>query len=254
MADPISATSAHTLQAMIELVYVKAANDIIYSNMTSLNSSLQVNKAVLDGLARLQTLHNAVKAQGKSAFDFDFAVNHNNQDYTKQYQSAASAFFNTPIQVVTDFSDYGNSERIWGDQVGSTYLYLKSALQLLSAITPSTNNPATLYQRVKTILSDLESADIENIGDSTVGPIAHKHLRNIWLLDSYNVTAAASAVNAGNYQQNITNAITACQSLNTTQTEKVQSYLYLFQEYYKSATAMLSSITQIIQHMAQNAA
>ncbi|MEC7839971.1 MAG: hypothetical protein VX777_08035 [Chlamydiota bacterium] len=57
---------------------------------------------------------------------------------------------------------------------------------------------------------------------------------------------------AGSLQQNITTAITAAQGLNTEQQESVQSFLFTFQEYYKSASALLNSITQIVEKFAQN--
>lgn len=55
-------------------------------------------------------------------------------------------------------------------------------------------------------------------------------------------------------QQNITAAITAGQNLNDTQKDKVRRFLFVFEEYYKSASAILTKITQIIQRMAQGIA
>jgi hypothetical protein len=46
-------------------------------------------------------------------------------------------------------------------------------------------------------------------------------------------------------------AITSAQGLNDTQTEQVRQYMFIFEEYYKSASALLNAITQIIQKFAQ---
>lgn len=60
-----------------------------------------------------------------------------------------------------------------------------------------------------------------------------------------------NAANVGKIQQTLTFAITAAQSLNDTQKEAVRRYLYIFEEYYKSASAILTKITEIITKIAQ---
>jgi len=60
-----------------------------------------------------------------------------------------------------------------------------------------------------------------------------------------------NAAAAGAIQQSITFAITAAQSLNDTQKEEVRRFMFVFEEYYKSAGAILSKITQIIEKIAQ---
>jgi hypothetical protein len=51
----------------------------------------------------------------------------------------------------------------------------------------------------------------------------------------------------------LTKAITAAQSTNDQQNEDVRNFLNLFEQYYKSASALLQAISQIIQKMAQGA-
>ena len=75
-----------------------------------------------------------------------------------------------------------------------------------------------------------------------------------WVTDNYNKSATAGVISSGLIQQHITDAITAGESLNTTQTESVRSFLLLFEEYYKSASAVLQAISQIIQKMADGIA
>lgn len=58
----------------------------------------------------------------------------------------------------------------------------------------------------------------------------------------------------GQIQKEITEAITAGESLNDRQKEEVRRFLFVFEEYYKSAAAILSKITQIIEKMAQGIA
>jgi len=59
--------------------------------------------------------------------------------------------------------------------------------------------------------------------------------------------------NAGNFGRNLSTAEVAAQSINTQQQQEVQQELYVFQEFYQSASGVLTSLTQIIQNMAQAA-
>ncbi|MGA8164356.1 MAG: hypothetical protein WB791_04935 [Waddliaceae bacterium] len=58
----------------------------------------------------------------------------------------------------------------------------------------------------------------------------------------------------GLIQRNINAAITAGQSLNDSQKSEVRRYLFVFEEYYKSASAILNKLTQILERIAQGIA
>jgi hypothetical protein len=65
---------------------------------------------------------------------------------------------------------------------------------------------------------------------------------------------SSSPYSPGQMQQAITNAITAAESLNDSQKEEVRRFLFVFEEYYKSASAILTKISQFIEKMAQGIA
>lgn len=54
----------------------------------------------------------------------------------------------------------------------------------------------------------------------------------------------------GNYQKNLNDTIVASQSLNDTEREQLRQVMFVYEEFYKSATAMLSRLTQLIEKMA----
>ena len=54
----------------------------------------------------------------------------------------------------------------------------------------------------------------------------------------------------GNYQTNLNNAVVASQSLNDAKREELQRTMFIFEEFYKSAMALLTRLTQIIEKMA----
>lgn len=140
---------------------------------------------------------------------------------------------------------------------------LQTQLTYLSGTTPRINisssnplgdeDPNALVGRLRKVVDDLRTALVTPGGQeitSTTGIMsAYAGIRS-WLLDNYD-KQQTSANLAGAYQQNITFAITAGQSRKDTETQKVQRFLYVFEEYYKSASAVLQQLTQIIERMAQ---
>ena len=73
-----------------------------------------------------------------------------------------------------------------------------------------------------------------------------------FLLDNNDPSRLIKGNNANDGEAALTFAITAGQGLNDTQKADVQNYLFVFEEFYKSASAILQSITQMIEKMAQN--
>ena len=78
-----------------------------------------------------------------------------------------------------------------------------------------------------------------------------------WVLDNYNQNRQGliqtpagvdfnlsdfNPANAGNYQRDLTNAITGAQNLNDTQKADLQTTMFNFQEFYQSASTILSMI------------
>ncbi len=108
--------------------------------------------------------------------------------------------------------------------------------------------------KLQQVVSDIRSVFVSNGQDITSAMSAGQTMSGYknWLLDNYGSRFTSTGIKAGQYQQNITFAITAGQSLNDSQKENVNNFLFVFQQYYQSATAMLQQITQLIQQIAQN--
>jgi hypothetical protein len=58
--------------------------------------------------------------------------------------------------------------------------------------------------------------------------------------------------NEGTYQSHLNNAITASQALNDTEREQLQQVMFVYQEFYQSASSMLNSLNQLLQTIASN--
>jgi hypothetical protein len=251
-----SSLSSHSLQAAIELVYANIANTVLTVHMSSLANALGVTENISNTLASLQNLHNDVSIKSTGTFPFDYATGAvpsatgmgppaaSESAYEAAYEKAASAFFSGPVQLSASFPSGFASFK---SQIMAVEAQLSAQVIQLSAITPASStgsvDPNSLLATTKQVLKDLKTANVS----TQAGSLA-------WLIDNYNTPNATGANSAGQFQQDITNAITAAQNLNTTQTESVRSFLYLFEEYYKSASAILTQLTQLIQKMADGIA
>lgn len=389
----VSVLNAHTLQALIELVYVRVGNDVLYQGLNGLDKAISETTKTLDALADLQYFHNALSVSGLGNFSswFDFTAsaygipNKNGQTdtfintYEAAYNAAASAFFGIPI--VPDFlfkqvSDPGGGLTIpivtiggrpttyesYASNLAITRNNISQRVDALSALaignTAILNDPNSLLNATRAVLKDLPPeqtagpykiawtdaklwvldaqtvddgqdlgqvnpsqviityegasqpkyfADMSlngiGVGDGwivggssmrgTIGSVRAVGAGTILITYSGRMAIAASeygagyAINprddknnvvnplqdgtllndgsyylgtfnarndaskSGQIQQNITLAITAAQGLNDTQTTQVKSFMFTFEEYYKSAAALLSKISQIIEKFAQ---
>ena len=73
-----------------------------------------------------------------------------------------------------------------------------------------------------------------------------------WIMDGQSATSGGAVSSSGKIQNDITQAITSGQNLNTTLSQKTQQYLFVFQQFYQSASGILTTINQFIQQMTQN--
>ncbi len=219
--------NGHSEQSAIELIYTKAANDVLGAHMASLEQALTTTQQILTTLTNLQNAKNQLKISGRSVPSFTNSAT---------YGSMASKVFGSPIRPSLSPS--------FNYAVITSY---RSALSqeigaLLAELPPS---------QAAQIQADPQS--IYNLSLKVINDISAAGSNQNWVLDNYQ-SSGPTFSNAGAYQSDLTNAITSGETLNDTKKEEVQRYLYIFEEYYKSAAAMLNSITQIIQEIGRNIA
>lgn len=269
-AAGVAATSENrTLQALVQLIYVKTGNDLLASNLNTLQNALQSTSDALSTLNSLQALSAKVTAKAPSGFTA-FAQSTYNltrpSDFAKgvggipSIAAAATTYFRGIDPTV--LGTISNSE-------AADFMNLRASLiQQIRALSGQTSGTSatqggTLVGKLRVVLKDINaafgavgvpSANIGNIGVTTTTVLS---ALTRWLIDSnaiVNTFVNIPALGAGQIQRDLTAAITAGQSLNATQQQKVQQYMFVFEEYYKSAASILNAITQIIQTMAQNIA
>jgi len=261
-------TGNRSLQALVELIYVTSGSDYISSQLGSLQQALQTTQGALADLATFQTLHNkitvnGVNIPGPASLKANFAAQGSlyfGNVYPSLPTSLASVGAAGVIQFITDIT-----------RVRDSFIH---EISILGPITPPLAgggaDPNTLLANLKTLVSTLNglsgfsrtstagvivpltTASMLAINSAAVsGHHASAVFNGLkkWVLDGY---ATSNNSQAGAFQNQITVAITAGQSLNSQNQESVRNYMYVFEEFYKSASAMLTTITQIIQKMAQH--
>lgn len=273
----LAAVPANTsLQALIELDYVATGNTLINEQLSSLNSALTTTSNVLTSLTNVQNIFNRMIVQPPSNFNFNFTPTvtaNGTTDYQTAYGKVASTIFNKPIGILVSstlilYNTHGvpsNLNLPQGLSIFNELLAIKTSLinflsGLASAVGPTgVNDPNSIYNAVKKMIHSFSvSFGFSAGGTSFVAANASMSdtdkAKSIFrfLEDNNNTQFAVTGRTAGDTQQALTTAITAAQGLNDTQKENVRQFLFVFEEFYKSASAMLQSITQIIQKMAQN--
>lgn len=256
-----------TLQALVELIYVKTGNEILTENLNDLETALSTTKDSLTTLTSLQDLHNKVETTTREESFESFAAGLYGQTNGSFFISgdesqpgiadAASQYF-TELQPTVDVANLSNSDT-------ALFLDLRNDLiqqiAILSQTTPGAGTDSeagTLLDKLRTVKDHIDDA-LEQTGAISSGVLTGdtdsvKDALRYWILDNENDEATIASLDPGVIQREITGALSAAQSLNDSQKEEVRRYLFVFEEYYKSAAAILNKITQLLERMAQGIA
>lgn len=239
-----------TLQALVELIYVKTGNEILTQNLNSLEEALSTTKDSLKTLTSLQDLHNKIevtkKSQSFSVYASTFIginINGINQD--------ASEYF-TELQPTVNTENISNSDTALFLELRND---LNQQISILKRTTPGAGtdeDAGTLLDKLRTVKDHIDKAINKANSDGSTEKI--KSALRYWILDNETTGAEIADLEPGEIQREITAALSAGQSLNDSQKEEVRRYLFVFEEYYKSAAAILNKVTQILERMAQGIA
>lgn len=276
-AATYAAASNRSLQSLVELEYVKTGSDLIGDKLSGLNDALTTTNNILNSLAALQDIRNRMVVTNPTGYTpptsamvkaIDLANGNNGihaADLMSAYRGAASLYFNQKIvpQIAPTLIQ-GTPPNITLTAAGETiYNNLLAIQRSLLAFIPQLSgivgtsgvlDSASIYNRIKKISGDLSAlfqAGGQAAANLTNATDRAKALQT-YLLDNTVSAFSVTGRNAGDGQSNMGFGITAAQGLNDTQKEDVRRFLNIFEEYYKSASAILQKISQIIEKMAQN--
>lgn len=243
-AAAVGPSPTRTLQSMIELEFVKQGNDIIFGQLSNLESALRTTQSIMDTLNTVLGISNQIQTPVGGNLELPPLIEDASQ-FAQIYKNRAEFLFQQgkPIPNPTATS---------AQQLLAARDLLASKLADLEKSSGTTRDqPNTLAFFVNQVVKDIDNAftnvDVNNPSDAMVGV-------GLWIMDNQDAkVGSAGGQQSGAIHDNILQSISTGQSLNDTQKEDVNRLLFLFQEFYKSSSTMLETITQIIEKIAQNA-
>ncbi len=234
-----------SLQALLELEYVGTGNQILADQLNSLYQAMTVTQGAVQTLSQIQSIHNQIKPEQRATLGSDIPGD------VDDYNSAADELYKNPIALVVDYGGQSPNDLI--QELTQLRKALASQLSKLDQLNPPqivsgqpSRDPSSMSGAIANVLKDME----DHFGNN----ITQSELEN-WILDAYGSAGFASDAipeNQGAIQRHLDAALQAGTNLNDTQKQNFQRYLFVFQEFYQSACAMLNTINQDIKQMAQN--
>lgn len=256
----------HSIQAMIELEYVRLGNTMISNQLTGLKEALGVTNEALKVLAQVQDLKNQIVADTVNSTALDalnaFISNPGPAytsiaSYTAKYKELADAVFNTPLGTsLNDSVSAGGDPPSVTTNIVTQFTDLFVKLDQLSSklqappYNQSLSDPNSLAAQLSALASSMSDVD------TTTNPTPAQYVA-AWILDAGTTSNGLPIPNGyldEPIQTLINTAITGAENLNDQQKEQVQNSLYVFQEFYNSASSILGAMNTVITNIARGIA
>ncbi len=248
-----------SLQALIELEYVRTGNEVLSEQLEALHDALSTTKKSVETLTELQSIRNLLEPEERDPIDLD-ALPSDLDDAVEQYNTDSEDAYKRPIDPIVDYRGK-NPQDVIAD-VQRLRTELAEQLTELDRLSPpqigdmgqAVRDEASLAGKIDKILQDMQRVFVDE-GDG-LETISQTELED-WLIDNLDKHIdeddPLDVNSAGDIQRNISGAIQAATNLNDKQKEDFRRYMFVFEEFYKSAAAMLNRINQLVEKMAQNA-
>lgn len=249
-----------SLQSLIELEYVRTGNEVLSAQLNTLYDAMTATKRVTEILTSLQDVRNLLAPEDRQGVDLNVLPS-DEDEALEDYNDAADDAYKDPIDPIVDYKGKNPQDVI--QQVTQIRADLAAQLTELDRLNPPPINdlgvaerdPNSLAGKLEAVLNDMKTF-FETNGNGD--PDITQDELEAWLIDNLDKHVDEDdpelANAAGDVQRNVQAAIQAATNLNDQQKEDYRRYMFVFEEFYKSASAMLSRISQMIEKMAQNAA
>jgi hypothetical protein len=245
----VNASPGSTLQSMLNIEYIGSANSEMSAKLGLLQSAVSLSQQVLTTLAGIESISNQIRVSNPSPL---FQLPSSNLDittYTSVYQKDASAYFAQIYPSAVPVASAAQSLLTLQQQLYGELLLLEKANPTAGRnVTGTLANAAyTVIQNISSVFSGISMQNNPELQNQLFGAV------KTWILDNQNqaLTNPSAQNSAGAIQNNIQNAINTGENLEETQRENVTSYLFVFQQFYKSASAILLLINQVFSKIEQ---
>jgi hypothetical protein len=230
-----------TFQAMIELIYCGTANTVLEGSLQNQQQALQIAQDTESTLNSVQSTHNEVSLTSNPSLITNPSTNVPS-DWTAAYEASLESAL-APIGI------YITSPNAMSDLMNEQAALHKE----LTTLATVAGTDSDIYQRVQAVSHDIDTA----LAGGVTGVAA-------WFADGWsedksggatktpqNQVGTGSSASSGEIQNNINLALSSCQSFNNTQTQEVSRQLFVFEQYYTSASSMLTDLSGIIERIGQ---
>ncbi len=239
----VAASPGRTLQSMLQLEYIGVANEQMAGKLGYLQDALSLSQQILQSLTAIQNISNQIQVSNKFP---EFSLPNPTDDldaYKKAYKQAASAYFN---QIFPSAVPVANA----AEQLLNVKQKLWNQLLALEGTSPKNNRnvSGTLANAVFQVIKDISAAfsGIPMTGNANLQDQLFSAVKK-WIMDSQDqrIDETGGQGTAGQIQDRIATALKTAQNLEEGQREDVRRYLFIFQEFYKSAASMLQLLGDI---------
>lgn len=277
-----------SIQQLVNVEYVRRGTDLIFREMSALRDATTVNSRVLTALTRIQEIANkkeptswhpridliplgsddtshSSEGIGGDLWNGRWGPNSGYpdlndggwwSDFHRDFNTFEEESFNndippTLVESIDDTEDVieelylsvipGGSPP--SDGLDMLEDVLEALLDEIAAVDEDPANPGDpnpgnqMVQSIERMLDDIDRIDARYSGGTDE--------MAAWLLDF-----ESDFDEEGDIQRNITDAITSAQTFNDAQREELRRVMFQFEEFMKSAGAMMSRLTQIIEKVA----
>jgi hypothetical protein len=276
-------SGASSLQEVLQTDYIALGNELIYNEMSQLQEAMNANQTALSYLNSVQDLMNQ-KSPQQFTLDLAQLSTTNPQTLVGQtstgsaYDTFESGNFQPDINGQAYFANNPAlaqyCETSPGSGVYKTNLFVQAFNEQLSGGSQSayTFSLQQIYNNLGALVTSLEAATAGNTSASSDIISSIQAVQNDMLQASGNTLVTPTSTNPNpppsgesttdvttwvddmttnsTYQNDLSNAITAAQGFNDTENENLQNVMFVFEEFYKSATSMTSDLTQLIEQIA----
>jgi len=261
-------SQSESLQQLLMVDYISRGNELLFNEMSSLKDAININQEVLSYLNSLQDLMNQKDPQ-HFIMQLQYLLGSTSDDETS-WQEFEKETFNQELGTEAKLPGFSEDEiaayvsMIYGWDPASGDQPFEHG-EVVGEGTDTAGTAAGAFVDVATFTFN---AGWETIRDNLVaykdrlalaagddGTPLSQQLEKIindfethpniqtWIQDY-------ESGQEGEFQRHLNDAVVASQALNDTEREELRRVMFVYEEFYKSATAMLSRMTQIIERMA----
>ncbi len=275
LVNDAAVTDSMSIQQVLMVDYVSRGNEILFNEMQLLKNAIDINQQALSYLNSLQDLMNQKDPQKFIMQLQDLnSVNVNTTNPQSQFDTFEKDTYDQSLATISRLGSASGSPTD-----NAAYAAYFNGLATGSPITPSdplsvgsfndlstaVNNVAafsvtTITNNLQYLITQVGAQGGSQVSGGLISALTQIKTDFTGLATTNSATAIQQWIqdtqtsDPGSFQRDLSNAIVSSQSFNDTERENLREVMFVYEEFYKSATGLLSRLTQLIEKMADGIA